>query len=134
MRLTAAHQMILLISLSLGEYIHNLFELPRLSLLSPENSFPALVSAALVLAWCLLPSKRLPTLALLIWAFVHLIGGGLLSVLPLPFLPFFPAQTHFHYLMHGIYGLAQLPLIIFLVWQLNGQPRNERMRQHRHEY
>ena len=73
----------------LGEYIHNLLDLPQLTLLSPENSIPALISVALLVAWCLLPSKQLPTLALLIWAFMHLIGGGVLSVLPFPFLPFF---------------------------------------------
>lgn len=119
MRLSTTHLMLLFTFLSwLGEYIHNLFDLPQLTLLSPENSIPALISAVLVLAWCLLPSKLLPTLALLIWALMHLIGGGLLSVLPFPGWPFFPEQTLFHYLMHGIYGLAQLPLIILLVGQL----------------
>lgn len=134
MRLTATHLVILLTFVSwLGEYLHNLFELPQLTLLSPENSLPALVSAALVLAWCLLPAKQLPTFALLVWAFIHLLGGGLLSVLPLPFLPFSPAQTLSHYLTHGLYGLAQLPLIILLLGQLNRQQSDAR-KQHRPGY
>ena len=41
----------------LGEYVHNLFELPQLTLLSPENSIPALISLVLFLAWWLSPTQ-----------------------------------------------------------------------------
>ena len=99
----------------LGLYVHNTADLPALTLISPENSIPALVSAILVVAWWFLPWKRAAAVALLGWGLLHLIGGGLLSVLPLAIWPYVPAQTPTHYAMHLLYGLAQLPLIWLLV-------------------
>ena len=96
----------------LGEYIHNLFELPNLTVLSPENSLPALVSLALFAAWWLTSFNRVVMLLILGWGTLHLIGGALLSVIPFPFLPFYPEQTLDHYAAHVVYGLAQIPLII----------------------
>ena len=104
----------------LGEYVHNLFELPHLTLISPENSIPALISLMLFLIWWRTPNKRLATILLLAWTLLHLIGGALLSVLPLPILPFYPEQSLQHYAAHAIYGLAQVPLIVELgreLWQ-----------------
>ena len=125
-RLSTTHLVVLFAFVSwLGEVVHNFVDLPQLTVRSPENSIPALVSAVLVMAWSLLHSKQFPTLALLIWALMHLIVGGLLSVMPFPFWPFFPAQTLLHYGMHGIYMLAQLPLILLLVGQL-GQAMKKR--------
>jgi len=43
---------------------------------------------------------------------LQLIGGAILSVLPLPILPFVPEQSPDHYISHAVYGLAQLPLIV----------------------
>jgi hypothetical protein len=106
----------------LGEYVHNLFELPQLTLLSPENSIPALISLVLFLAWWLTPYRRAAAVLLLAWAILHLAGGAILSVMPLPFLPFYPEQSLQHYAAHAIYGLAQLPLIFELgrqLWQRN---------------
>jgi hypothetical protein len=88
-----------------------------LSLLSPENTIPAIITGLLFLAWWLLPLKRTTHVALLSWAWLNLIGGGILSVLPFPFWPYHPAQTVFHYAMHVLYGLAQLPLIVTLMRQ-----------------
>ena len=51
---------------------------------------------------------------LLAWSILHLVGGGILSVLPLPIWPYEPAQTMTHYAMHLLYGAAQLPLIWLL--------------------
>ena len=95
----------------LGEYVHNLFELPQLTALSPENSIPALISLVLFLAWWLTPYRRAAAALLLAWALLHLAGGAVLSVLPLPFLPFYPEQSLQHYAAHAAYGLAQVPLI-----------------------
>jgi hypothetical protein len=102
----------------LGEYVHNLFELPQLTLLSPENSIPALISLALFLAWWLTSYRRTVAVLLLTWAVLHLAGGAVLSVLPLPFLPFYPEQSLQHYTAHVLYGLAQVPLIYELGRQL----------------
>jgi hypothetical protein len=102
----------------LGLFIHNAIELPALTVLSPENSLPALVTTLLVVSWLLLPWKRAAAVVLLGVALAHLVGGGIISVLPLSFLPFAPEQTLWHYLSHAFYALAQLPLIGVLIQQL----------------
>ena len=102
----------------LGEYVHNLVDLPQLTLLSPENSIVALVAALLFAAWRLLPAKRLTTILLLAWGGLHLVGGGILSIIPFPFLPYYPAQTLLHYAMHAVYSHAQLPLIWTMIGHL----------------
>jgi hypothetical protein len=95
----------------LGEVLHNAVELPQLTLLNPENIFPALVSLLLFLLWWRAPTKSAPAGLLFAWGAIHLVFGAILSVLPLPFLPFVPEQTTRHYLAHLLYGLAQLPLL-----------------------
>ena len=102
----------------LGEVIHNRIELPGLTLLSPENSITALVSVFLFLIWSFLPSRRIPGLLLLLWAMIYFIGGGIISVIPFQFLPFYPEQSMAHYLTHLLYGLAQLPLIVIMLRQI----------------
>ena len=99
----------------LGLFVHNSVDLPALTLVSPENSVPALESTILVIAGWLLPWKRAAAVALLGWGLLHLIGGGILSVLPIAIWPYEPAQTPAHYATHLLYGLAQLPLIWLLV-------------------
>ncbi len=102
----------------LGEYIHNLVEMPQMTLLSPENSLTGLVSLLLFVGWWLLPYKRITASLLLIWALLHLIGGAVITVIPFPFLPFDPEQNLKHYLAHIFYGLAQLPLLWAMLRQL----------------
>jgi hypothetical protein len=91
-------------------FVHNLAELPGQSLLSPESLIPLIVTVTLIAGW-FTPSRRGVTVGLLCWGLLHLLGGGILSVLPLPFLPFAPEQSASHYLFHAIYALAQLPLV-----------------------
>lgn len=109
----------------LGEYAHNLFELPQLTALSPENSLPALTSLVLVGVYALKPTRRVGTVLLLLWAALHLVGGAMLSVLPLKILPFVPAQTLAHYGAHLLYGLAQLPLILLMMKAWRAQPAKQ---------
>lgn len=104
----------------LGEGIHNRADLPQLPPLSPETAIPALISLLLFLGWWLLPYQRMMRLALLSWTWVNLVGGGILSVIPLPFWPFDPEQSVFHYLMHVQYILTQIPLIVILLRQARG--------------
>jgi len=94
-----------------GLFVHNLADLPGQTFLSPESIIPLLVTALLVAGW-FTPARYAATVALLSWGLLNFLGGGVLSVLPLPFLPFAPEQTPSHYLFHGVYALAQLPLII----------------------
>lgn len=102
----------------LGEYVHNLFELPNLTLFSPENSIPALISLVLFTVWGFTPARQPAGLLLLLWGLLHLLGGAILSVIPFGFLPFYPEQTLEHYAAHVEYGVAQLPLIVLLIRQL----------------
>ncbi len=71
------------------------------------------VQVAIFVLWWHRRSAR-PTLSLVLAAtgIFQLVGGAILSVLPLPFLPFAPAQTVDHYLSHVILGVTQIPLIV----------------------
>lgn len=104
-----------------GEVLHNAIELPQLTLLSPENLFPGLVSVLLFLVWWRAPAKRAPAALLFTWGAIHLVFGAILSVLPLPVLPFVPEQTTRHYLAHLLYGLAQLPLLFVMARSIRWQ-------------
>ncbi len=107
----------------LGEYVHNLQELPQLTLLSPENSLPALIAVVLVGVWWLAPFRRASSLLLWLWAALHLAVGAVLTVLPLAVLPFDPPQTLEHYLVHLVYGLAQIPLLVVMTRDLLSRPK-----------
>ena len=107
----------------LGLFAHNSIELPSLNLLSPENSFPALVAVLLFVGWWLLPTRRLAPALLLAWGLLHLVGGAIVTVIPFSFLPFVPEQDFAHYLAHFLYGLAQLPLVWIMIQQLRRSPQ-----------
>ncbi|RME80408.1 MAG: hypothetical protein D6775_16240, partial [Caldilineae bacterium] len=82
----------------------------------PTSVLPGLVSLALLVGCSMQPRRRrLWTWLLCGWAGVHLVGGAILSVLPLPIWPFYPEQSAGHCLSHVIYGLAQLPLMWVLL-------------------
>jgi hypothetical protein len=124
---TAAARLRGLVTLStllswLGEYTHNLRELPQLTLLSPENSLTALIAVVLLGVWWWAPLRRTGSLLLWLWAALHLVGGGVVSVLPLAVLPFDPPQTLDHYLAHLVYGLAQIPLLVVMTGALHSRP------------
>ncbi|MCD2441564.1 hypothetical protein LQ757_04665 [Agromyces sp. SYSU K20354] len=103
----------------LGLVVHNLADLPGSTVFSPETLFPALVYVVLTGLWFLLPARRTAARLLLAWGWISLIGG-ILSVLPLPFLPFEPAQTVSHYAFHVLYAVTQLPLILVTTFWLRG--------------
>ncbi len=93
----------------LGLYLHNLQEL-ALPLWRPENSVTLLIAASLAAAWWRWPRRWLGVL-LIGWVVLQLIGGAVLSVLPLGLYPFEPEQSLSHYGSHLLYGLAQIPLL-----------------------
>lgn len=95
----------------LGMTVHNAVELPSLTLLNPEVGLPTLVFILLIAGWRLPPYKRGMAALLFAWALLQLLGGGILSVIPFSFLPFYPEQSPGHYLAHLIYSVAQLPLL-----------------------
>jgi hypothetical protein len=103
----------------LGMVAHDQISLPEMSLLAPEIVLPTLMSLILFGAWWLWPG-RLSLGLLLGWTVLHFAVGGLLSVLPWPFLPFVPEQTVRHYVAHAVYAACQVPLLVVL---LRGRPR-----------
>jgi hypothetical protein len=79
------------------------------------------IQLLLLLAWGLRPNGNSTiALALAVTGIIQLVGGAIISVLPLPFLSFEPAQTVEHYLSHFFYGITQIPLIVIpLKWRKN---------------
>lgn len=100
-----------------GFIVHNVADLPDVSPLGPEYVVPTLVYVALGVLWGT-RARRIAVYLLLAWCLLHLVGGAVISVLPLPPLPFDPEQSLRHYAFHVLYGLAQLPLLVVLLRQL----------------
>jgi hypothetical protein len=96
----------------LGALAHNLISLAGLPLLSLENVGPLVVYAALVASYWAWPRRRVVAALLVSWTVVNVLIGGVITVLPVPFLPFAPEQTLSHYIAHVIYIAAGLPLTI----------------------
>jgi hypothetical protein len=95
----------------LGLWAHELYRVPSAFGLTVDGSLPLLAIAVALLAWRLLAAHmRAPAVALLVYALINFVGG-ILSVLPLPFLPFTPEQTADHYLIHAMYAVCQIPMI-----------------------
>ena len=95
-----------------GMVAHNLFEFGPAFLLDPQTLIPhAIFGLLALLAWAR-PANAVVHVALLTWALLNLVGGGILSVLPLGLFPFEPEQSLGHYGAHVIYGAAQLPLAV----------------------
>ena len=101
--------------------LHNQWELP-LTPLSPENTGPLAVDIGLLIACWKWPSSRIAWGVVLGWALLNMVVGGVITVLPLPVLPFVPPQTIDHYMVHAIYAAGQLPLILVAIAALR-QPR-----------
>jgi hypothetical protein len=100
---------------ALGMAYHTVREFGYAGLLSPATGMIPVVGLQifLFLVWWLAPGSRLVAgRALLVTGMFQLVGGAIISVLPLPFLPFQPEQSVSHYLSHLFLGLAQIPLIV----------------------
>jgi len=94
----------------LGMYVHNVADLPNVTLSSSENVLPGAVSLLLLGLWWALPSRSWPAILLLAWGMLNLVGG-FATALPLPVLPFKPEQSLRHYMFHVLYAVTQLPLL-----------------------
>ena len=109
------------LTLSAGSMLaHNLYELP-LSPVDPQNAGPILFAAILGLAYAIRPSASAVAAALLAWGVLNLVIGGIISVLPLPVLPFVPEQSAAHYGAHVVYAVGQVPLVV-LAYRALGAP------------
>ena len=102
----------------LGMYVHNVADLPHLTLASPENLVPGLIWLLLLGLWWAKPSRTLPAYLLMTWGLLNLVGG-FATVIPLPIWPFKPEQSLRHYTFHVLYALTQLPLLALVRRELS---------------
>ena len=96
---------------ALSMLAHNLYELP-LSPIDVENSGPIAFAGILGMAYAVSPDSKAVAAVLLGWGVLNLVIGGIVSVLPLPVLPFVPEQSVTHYGAHVVYTLGQVPLVL----------------------
>ncbi|MEO5939786.1 MAG: hypothetical protein ABIQ76_02765 [Candidatus Limnocylindrales bacterium] len=61
--------------------------------------------------------------ALLGWALLNLVGGGIISVLPLGLFPFAPEQSLGHDGAHVVYAVAQIPLVLVALMAIQRRRR-----------
>jgi len=95
-----------------GMVAHNVLEFGPGFLVTADTVIPlAIFGLFALLAWAR-PANAVVHVALLAWALLNLVGGGILSVLPLGLFPFQPEQSLGHYTVHVIYVAAQLPLVV----------------------
>ena len=106
-----------------GFLTHNLADLPGQTPLSPESLIPTLITVALLGLWLMSATRKAATWGLLVWATLHLVGGGILSVLPIGLFPFTPEQSWSHYAFHLVYTVTQVPLVwICIAWLRKPRP------------
>ena len=96
---------------ALSMLAHNLYELP-LSPIDPENAGPIVFAALLGVAYAIWPDSKVVAAAALGWGVLNLVIGGIVTVLPLPILPFVPEQSVSHYAAHLVYAVGQVPLLV----------------------
>ena len=105
----------------LGLLVHNLAELPGRARLGLATVVPTAVYLLLTAGW-LSPARPVAAWLLAGWGWLHALGGGLLSVLPLPLWPYQPEQSPRHYAVHGLYAVLQVPLLLVLTRYLRRPP------------
>lgn len=101
----------------LGLWFHDVREFPSTYGFAGDSIAVGLVAGGLALFAIRRPGSRTPLVSMLVFGLVMCVGG-FLSVLPLPILPYVPAQTPSHYFVHVIYAAAQLPLIALSIGRL----------------
>jgi len=105
----------------LGSLAHNAIEFGFGSVLRSQNGeLPiTFLWIAGFLLWWRVRQARLPAAWFLIaLALLNLIGGAIITVVPLGFLPFEPEQSFTHYVAHVIYGVAQIPALVLLLREI----------------
>ena len=95
-----------------GMVVHNVLEFGPGFLASAETLIPLAIFGLLALLAWTRPANKVVHVGLFAWALLNLVGGGILSVLPLGLFPFEPEQSPGHYGAHVVYAAAQLPLVV----------------------
>lgn len=97
-----------------GAWYHNTREFPGMAITAPEM-LSAIVPGVVIAAWWLVRPGRALWWVTVVWVAVLNLGvGAVLTVLPLPFLPFQPDQSVSHYMTHLLYAVTQVPAIYLL--------------------
>ena len=110
----------------IGSVVHNAREFGLVSVLVSRNGeLPILlVWGAAYATWWRVPRLRSTAAwGMVSVAVLNLVGGAVISVLPLSILPFYPEQSMDHYLSHIIYGITQIPLVLVGVREATSQSR-----------
>ena len=95
-----------------GMLAHDIFEFGPAFLVDPQTLIPLAIFVILAIL-AARETAGLPTwIALFAWGAMNLVGGGILSVLPLGLLPFQPEQSLGHYGVHVVYTLAEVSLVL----------------------
>ena len=100
---------------AVGMAFHTVREFGYSGLWSLDTGMLPVVAVQIFLfaVWWLSPRARTGAgIALVLTGVLQLIGGAIISVLPLSFLPFVPEQSLSHYLSHVVLGITQIPLIV----------------------
>jgi hypothetical protein len=109
-----------------GMLAHNIMEFGWIALIRIDTfSVPWVLLWSMALwMWLKADGSTGAMWTLVVMAVLNLIPGAVLSVLPLGFLPFEPERSGSHYASHVVYGVTQMPFLIFAaMWLL-------RQRQH----
>jgi hypothetical protein len=97
----------------LGLCVHNAGSLGAQSLLAGDTIYPTIVYLVIAAGW-LSPWRAIAAWILLGWAWLHLIGGAVLSALP------WWDQSLAHLAYHVAYALLQVPLIVVMTRYVRG--------------
>lgn len=107
----------------LGLWLHELHRVPALLGFTPDGDLFMLPIAAGLAYWWHRTRTRGAAGALLAYGLINLVGG-VLTVLPIGWLPFRPEQNLEHYAAHGVYAVCQLPLIVVAARELGRKVRS----------
>lgn len=99
-----------------GTVIHNVAEFGWSTVTSPDTYISNGILAILLAAWLTFRRRWLLVVLCVLGAVV--LVGMVLTVLPLPVLPFYPDQAAQHYLVHGVAALLQLSLPVISLLKL----------------
>ena len=95
-----------------GMLAHNVLELGPAFLVDPQTLIPLGIFAILAILAGRETAGRGAWTALFAWGLLNLVGGGVVSVLPIALLPYQPDQSLGHYGVHVLYALAEVPLVL----------------------